>query len=286
MGLYHFILTRFNLFIWTKDKEGNKVRSMDWLKHRFALFERFCLPSIKAQTSNDFEWIVLFDSSTPEEFKEKINQYKAECPQMSPVFVEPKNGRRFAEIFRTEVLLRLSTYNMREDDRILTTYLDNDDALNVRFVEDLQKRMAALPNGTFLYYTDGLQLLTDHMYLMHICHPRNHFVSVVERANPTTLKTIYGYGSHYFIDRIPGVKIERVTKQPMWCEVVHERNMGNDAFSYKAKVVKDTELLAADYGLQEDVHYYRGQYLFRFLPRYIRSLVRICKARIRGRRFE
>lgn len=285
--VHHFILTRFNIFIWTKDKNGNKVRTRAWIEHRFALFERFCLPSIKAQTCKDFEWIVLFDSSTPEEFKAKIDQYREACPQLIPVFVEPQKGRQFASLFKTEVLSRLSCRSSQEGDRVLTTYLDNDDALNVRYVEDAQQRTLSMPFGAFLYYTDGYQLFTDRMYLMRICHPRNHFVSVVENASPEVLKTIYGYGSHYFIDRIPGATVERVPDLPMWCEVVHEKNMGNDAYSIKARRVKEGgEVLTKDFGLQEDVKSSLGLYLFNFIPRYVKRVVKGIKSRMRGYQFE
>ena len=285
MVIHHFILTRFNILLWTKDKKGNKVRTREWLEHRFALFERFCLPSIKNQTCKDFEWIVLFDSSTPEEYKVRIEQYEVEYPQLRPVYVEPKSGRYFAEIFREVVVSRLS--EIQGGERVLTTYLDNDDALNVRFVEDAQNRAKVLPLGSFLYYTDGYQLFTDKMYLMRICHPRNHFVSVVERSNPETLKTIYGYGSHYYIDRIPGVKIERVVDLPMWCEVVHEKNMGNDAYSLKAWRVSDAkELLASFFGLQEEVRSSLILYLFNYLPRYVKRVVKEVGSRVRGYQFE
>lgn len=284
---HHFILTRFNIFIWTKDKNGSKVRTRTWLEHRFALFERFCLPSIKYQTCKDFEWIVLFDTYTPKDFKEMITQYLSECPQMSPVYVEPKNARHFAEIFRAEVLTRLSNRRLKKEDRVVTTYLDNDDAINVRFVEDLQKRARSFSDKTFLYYTDGYQFFVDHKYLMRMRHPRNHFVSVVENANSETLKTIYGYGSHYFIDRIPGVKIERVIDLPMWCEVVHEKNMGNDAYSIRARMVAEGEsLMALNYGVQEEVKYSLGLYLFDFIPRRLKRFVRGIKSRIRGYQFE
>ena len=39
--LQHFILTRFNLLLWNKDKKGSKVRTIKWLEHRFALFEKY-----------------------------------------------------------------------------------------------------------------------------------------------------------------------------------------------------------------------------------------------------
>ena len=175
-NIQHFILTRFNLLLWNKDKNGNKVRTKGWLVHRYALFEQYCLPSIKNQTCQNFEWIVLFDSTTPEEYKKKIEEYTVECPQLIPIYVKPEGGPYFAQIFRDEVTKRL------EGNRVLTTYLDNDDALSIHFVEDLQKRVELLNNGTFINYVDGYQYYTDYKYVMHIHYPRNHFMSVVEEG--------------------------------------------------------------------------------------------------------
>ena len=274
---YHFLLTRFNLLLWNKDKEGNKVRSREWLEHRFRLFEKYCLPAIANQTCQDFEWIILFDSATPEKFKIKIDEYQKECPQMVPIYVEPKKGRLFAEIFREEVAKRVTT------ERVITSYLDNDDALNVGFVEDLQQRVQSLPDGTFIFYTDGYQFFTDHKYMMKIHYPRNHFVSVVESSNPTTLKTIYGYGSHYYIDKIKEARIEYVKDLAMWCEVIHKKNMGNDAYFLGARMVKDAEILKRDFALDEIIRYSVGLYIFRFLPRYGKTLLRRIGYRLRGR---
>ena len=305
----HFILTRFNLLLWNKDKEGNKVRTRGWLDHRFTLFEQYCLPSIKNQTCLDFEWIVLFDSTTPEEFKKKIGEYKKECPQLIPVYVEPQDGLHFARTFREEVARRLSLKvqefkcsrssnqeleNSRINLRVLTTYLDNDDALNVRFVEDLQKRVESLSDGTFISYSDGYQYYTDHNYLMQIHYPRNHFMSVVEEGNPAMIKTIYGYGSHYYIDKIPEVKIENVKNQLMWCEVIHEKNMGNDSYFLKARMVREAKgfgFMFRDSSTSEaakpsaSIKYGVEIYLFRYLPRYCKTLMRRIGYRLYGRQW-
>lgn len=262
----HFILTRFNLLLWNKDKEGNKVRPRDWLEHRFALFEQYCLPSMQNQSCKDFEWIVLFDSRTPDYLKKKIGEYQKGCPQQVPVYVEPLNGRYFADIFRLEVVKKLNSQH------VITTYLDND-ALSINFVKDLQKRSESLSNGTVINYTDGYQYYTDHSYLMQIHYPRNHFMSVIEEGNPATLKTIYGYGTHYYIDKIHGVNIENVRNQPMWCEVIHEKNIGNDAYFLNARLVSE----AKGFGLkvpESGLKYGLGMYLFRYLPRYIKTFVR------------
>lgn len=276
----HFILTRFNLRLWNKDKEGTAVRSREWLEHRFYLFEQYCLPSIKNQTCKDFEWIVLFDSSTPDEYKGRIDQWQAKCSQLIPIFVQPAEGRNFASIFRQEVIKRLKA------SKVITTYLDNDDALDIRFVEDLQARALKARVGQFINYTDGYQYYTDHKYLLRIHYPRNHFISVVEKGTPDKIKTIYGYGSHYYIEKIPGVKIEYVRRIPIWCEVIHEKNMGNDAyFLWGAKIIGDKGILQRDYAINETIESSFKLYVFRFLPRYFKTFLRRIKYFLFGRQW-
>ena len=279
MELQHFLLTRFNILLWRQDKEGKKVRTTKWLDHRFSLFERYCFPSIKNQTCQDFEWIVLLDSKTPDNFRERITCYQMECPQLIPVFVEPKNGWRFAEIFKTEIVKRLNAK------RVLSTYLDNDDALNVGFVEDLKHRVTTVSDGTFFYYDEGYQYYTEDQFMMQIHYPRNHFVSVVERGDAATVKGIFGHGRHYYIDSIEEANIEHIKTKPMWCEVVHEKNVLNDAnFFLHTKMVCDANRLRLEFAIGETVRYGMDIYLRRFLPRYIKTFGRRAKRFIDGKR--
>ena len=282
--IQHFILTRFNLLLWNKDKEGAKVRTTKWLKHRFLLFEKYCLPSIKHQTCQNFKWIVLFDNTTPERYKAKIEKYLNECPQLVPVFVEPERGRYFADIFRNEIVKQLNDDHKDNGNRVLTTYLDNDDALNVRFVEYLRRRVQTLSDETFIYYDEGYQFYTDHKYMMQINYPRNHFVSYVENSNPDTVKSVFGFGGHYYVYTIKGAKIEHVKNLPMWCEVVHEKNMLNDAYFLGATMVKDDNTLRNDFAVDEIVKHGMGIYLCRFLPRYIKTFRRRTVERLFGRK--
>lgn len=253
---------------------------MEWLEHRFTLFERYCLPSIKNQSCQNFDWIVLFDSNTPDRFRARIDAYQKLCPQMVPVFVEPEHGRYFATIFRDEMAKRL------HGERALSTYLDNDDALNLRFVEDLQQRAETLADGTFIRYSDGYQFYTEGRFMLQIHYPRNHFVSVVEKGDPSTIKGIFGYGRHFYIDVIAGVRIETVSGLPMWCEVVHEKNMINDAnFLIGTKVIKDKKVLREIFSVNEDVDAGMGVYCFKFLPRYMRTFMKRAKNKLFGRKW-
>jgi hypothetical protein len=75
----HFLITRFNLAfeVWSQDKNHNLVRTDDWLqKKRIQLFEEYCLPSISKQTNQDFDWIILFDVSSPDFLKSRINDLR------------------------------------------------------------------------------------------------------------------------------------------------------------------------------------------------------------------
>ena len=276
--IQHFILSRFNLRLWNRDKSGSSVRTLGWLDHRFSLFERYCLPSIAGQTCKDFTWIVLYDSHTPDKYKCLIAEYQRICPQLIPVYVDPQDGQYFARIFREEVRKRLVP-----SVRVLTTYLDNDDALNVHFVEDIQNRVENLLDGSFITYIDGYQYYTEHNYAMRIRYPRNHFISVVEKYDLSQFLTIYGFGSHYYIVKIPGVRIEQITDSRMWCEVIHEKNMGNDAYFLHATMVQNKDLLQREFAIDKAIQHGLGLYLFRFLPRYARTFVRRVKNRLFGR---
>ena len=68
----HFILTRFNVLMKTAPAAAagapRKGLDPEWLKRRFDLFERVCLPSVDRQTEGAFQWLVFLDWATPVPF--------------------------------------------------------------------------------------------------------------------------------------------------------------------------------------------------------------------------
>ena len=74
----HVIMTRFNMP--TPGRESHIRSRPGWLAGRFELFERYCLPSIAAQTTRDFHWVVYFDVETPPEFRARIEACRAVFP--------------------------------------------------------------------------------------------------------------------------------------------------------------------------------------------------------------
>lgn len=77
------------------------------------------------QTNQTFKWIVLFDSETPEFYKKKIQHYQNICKLFCPCFVEAYKSRYFVSVFREEIQKRIE----KNTNLLITTYLDNDDAL-------------------------------------------------------------------------------------------------------------------------------------------------------------
>lgn len=244
------------------------------------MFEKFCLPSILGQTNKEFEWIVLFDTETPESYKQKIEGYRSICPQFVPLFVKPEQGKYFCQIFKNEVSKRMTS------EFILTTYLDNDDALSKDFVEDLQGRAVEVGSKAFICYLDGFQYFSDSNLLLKVRYPTNHFISLLEKGDRETLRMVYGYGSHAYINKIPGVKIVYIPDSPLWCEVVHERNMVNDAyFLSEATMIREGKFLKEKFSIEESVHFGIGLYMFRYIPRYIKTFFRRAKYFLFGRKW-
>lgn len=249
MNCATFILTRFNLSLWPADKNGKSTRTGQWLQQRFELFERFCFPSVQHQSVQDFEWIVLFDSETPAIYRDKMKEYKRALPGFMPYFVPAKSGLYFAYIFQSIVSSKVAV-----GDKVITTYLDNDDALRFDYIETV-KRLAAGAGDSpmFISFKYGLQYFTSLNIALSISFPTNHFISLAETyTEGYRLKTVFGYGSHMGIEGYRGTRVLYVDdrEQAGWVEVVHESNVVNEVrLTWKRRLVRDIHKLQEEYGI-------------------------------------
>lgn len=280
-----FVLTRFNIPLWNKDKRGRPVLTDKWLAQRFELFDSFCLPSIKKQSLQDFKWIVLFDEDTPLLYKEKIERYKNECIPFSPYFVSKKEGRSFAQIFKRYIL-----QETEKGDIIITIYLDNDDALRYDYVETITKTALNVPDKTFISFRYGLQYYTELNIATRVSYRKNHFICLVEKyENPQSVKTVYGYGSHINVGSYKGTNwmLIETSKKEEWVELVHESNMDNDVrMTFDTHLITDTEKLNREYGIEIKLaEKSRSIYYTRFLGRVLWEFFRHIRLRIFGRKW-
>lgn len=255
----HFILTRFNVRLYPKDKKGNNTLTPEWLEHRFQLFERYTLPSLSAQTCKDFKWIVLIDRETPQAYKERLEGCVERCPNLHIIRVRSDKGYLSTQVFR-EVIQR----DMKEvygenfkDGQVLTTWMDNDDSLAIDFVERVQQEAAKLSvkRPTFIVFHYGLQYFTQREVAVRHRFKNNHFISLIEVIQSDDLpKTVFGYGNHWYVysfDEQCDIHQVANKDKAAWIEVVHNRNVANDILPrmFWYRPISDTHLLEKEFGL-------------------------------------
>lgn len=211
----HVVLTRFNIA--TSGREARIRNQAGWLSGRFDLFERYCLPSMAAQTSRDFRWLVFFDEATPGEFVSRIE----ECRKLAcfePVFsgLFPASG--WGDAVQSAV--------GPEAEYVLTTRLDNDDAICPSFLatlraeaEQLLHRGASVPFA--LNWTRGAILSSGAVYIQE--HRSNAFLSLIEPCGRRP-RTVMG---HPHMSMRSYCRVFQCGDRPGWLQVVHGGNVSN-----------------------------------------------------------
>ncbi|MCU1507389.1 MAG: hypothetical protein QOG18_1762 [Microbacteriaceae bacterium] len=206
--LNHVLLTRFNL---PSAGVESSIRARDgWLDDRVDLFERYCLPSVLAQSNQNFSWIIYFDPQSPAWLLNRIDGYAAEgvC---RPIFR--------ASVDRPQLLADVRSASLAERDLLITTNLDNDDGLAIDFVDRLQRAEIDHPRSA-VYLTNGLISSRDGLYLRHDRH--NAFCSVRESSlDPVTCWSDW----HNLLGR--SMPVVELGGEPAWLQVVHGANVSN-----------------------------------------------------------
>ena len=80
----HLLFTRFNIN--SADTLSCRLDPA-YLKVRFELFERYCLPSVQNQTNQNFIWLLLLDENTPNDYKDRIKLYQEKYGRITPIYL-------------------------------------------------------------------------------------------------------------------------------------------------------------------------------------------------------
>jgi Putative rhamnosyl transferase len=227
----HVLLTRFNL-----PSEGYEslVRAKEgWLRERIALFERYCIPSVRAQTNQAFHWIIYFDPESHEWLKQRIENH-VEDKLYTPIFRK--------SVSLSELLGDIRGLSIIESPRLITTNLDNDDALATDFVERIQKS-APSQGKKAVYLAHGIIKSGPRLYLR--VDRTNAFCSVAcDWASPTSCWSDW----HTRLAKsMPSVELHG---EPAWLQVVHGRNVCNRV---SGRLVSSSEYTRLFPGLLDDV---------------------------------
>ncbi|MEA3446443.1 MAG: glycosyltransferase [Bacteroidota bacterium] len=132
----HFIITAFSYRGYTKDINWRDPLNKKNLEHRFQLFQLSCLPSMLNQVEQDFTWILIVDPDLPNEYRERLRKL---ISGRSNSFLH-----NFDKVTDLGSLLWLKPYINKNAEFIITTKLDDDDAIFTSFTEYVKKHVEKL----------------------------------------------------------------------------------------------------------------------------------------------
>jgi len=136
MNIQHFVITRFCCKTYDNGS-GKKPRlhplSYINLETRFRLLEMICLPSLMAQSNQNFTWIILIDPELDNKDQNRLKQIALQQPNTILHQCLP--------LIDFLSLNWLEQYIEDGTNYVLTSNLDDDDAVPVDFVKHLHKRI-------------------------------------------------------------------------------------------------------------------------------------------------
>jgi hypothetical protein len=227
----HFIITRFNIVPCDDSiiNDDSQVTDEAYLSERFRLFDLYCFPSVKNQTNKNFAWLCLFYDQTPEKWKLKIDEYKAQLPNFTPIFCsyEQRNGSKellllLDKTIKTEVNKSASHPNF-----ILTTRIDNDDAIHKLLINNLQNYFLEPQEEMVLNYANGLHYIPQYNVLKNYINEKGHFCTLIE-TNSQCVKTVLSFPHNDLPSSLKSVCLKEKTR--MWIEIIHRTNELNTTY--------------------------------------------------------
>lgn len=234
----HFLLTRFNVIMPSSglSRQLNEIdvaTDIEYLTERFRLFKKYTIPSIKSQTSDNFTWIICFDSETPSAFKNQISTLHENNKRFIPIFINENDD------LNAKIKEIICSY---EADICITSRIDNDDAIAVSYIEEVQKLAREQYSKKYVaIFNDGFQYNEKDCIVSRYHFPKNHFSSLIEVASkPSNIITEFGHMN--IGDHLPVREINTI--EPMWLEVIHSNNVSNRShMGGSNSIVKDKNAL-------------------------------------------
>jgi len=131
MSIRHLLLTQFSI---PAPQAPGRNRDVSWLRFRLHLLSVIGVPSVRSQTSSDFEWILMIDRHSGPWVLEELGRMLHGLPAtLLPV------GEDWKADLRAALLRRQGSSHL------LTSQLDSDDAIAPQFIESV--RAQARPGG-------------------------------------------------------------------------------------------------------------------------------------------
>ena len=241
MALEHFIVTRFNLksSVWKESLDKKKVLTPEWHQHRLGIFLKYCYPSIRNQSNQNFTWYVFFDPKISSKTRGTLQKLEQEYPNFVPVYCKD------IEHQKDELIKQIKRKVQDKQTFIVTTRLDNDDILHKDFIQTVQDAFQLKREKAVVDIISGYQLdiSTNKNLLYYASFKGNPFISLGE--NLTELQTVLDRMHHdWGLDH----RVITITKKRLWIQLIHGKNMSNKIPPYFFRAVNAN---FEDFGIEQ-----------------------------------
>lgn len=222
MMFEHFLITRFNLKNpnWGLTKNKEAILDEKWMEERMILFENYCLSSVANQSNTNFKWLLFFDTTTSDFYKNKIAELLKKHTRFIPIYIDGM------ALFH-DSLLNYVRENTNEKPYLITSMIDNDDCIHKEYINEVQRQFDS-QDFLAIDFINGYTIqIEPEIILSKKDHIFNPFISLIEKnSNP---KTVWHY-DHNIWKKEP--RIKSVYGKRVWMSVIHGKNKVNGFDGY------------------------------------------------------
>jgi len=217
-----FLLTRFNIYSGSELKFDPET-DVDYLRHRFELFDKYTVPSVYSQTARDFKWIVLFSDRLPNEFVKKVTEYEEKYEFFEGRYLSKEQVFPKRYMLNESIKKIISDYTQGE---VILTRMDNDDVIADNYLENVKNAAEKhhLNYNFAINFSRGLQYDETNKVLIKYNRPHNHFFSICTHISDDFIEPLCQ--NHENIMENMELR-EEDSSFPQWMEIIHGNNLSN-----------------------------------------------------------
>jgi len=243
MMFTHILLTRFNL----RGSNESCPPSYEWMRTRILLFKKYCFPSVCNQSNKDFKWIIYIDRSTDSSFLETLTYLCKDLPNILHV----KLADSWQSVIEQSLYSDISKLIKPDSKVLITTRLDNDDAIHKNFIHDIQNEFKNYSfkdsvNKVALNLTQGYCFKEMPYELTFYRHFSNPFISLCEKLDEDRdFKTVLHKWHDHYLTQVEFPLIQLDT-HPYWIQIIHSNNISNTVLGNPVLNKKELENFGID----------------------------------------
>ena len=217
----HILITRFNLKneTWVQDKNQVKVLDASWLEKRYQLFDKYCFPSIKNQTEQDFIWLVYFDTETPKEYKRRNSAFADHFKNFIPIYKD--SFKHFVADLSHDIKKVLGD----NVSFLITSRIDNDDAFHEDAIKTIQAQFNNQSRAIIDLRTGYCLQIKPQSRLYKANFELGPFISLIEKINNGVFETVL-CRAHKDWEKVNDLSII-INTDMLWAQIIHEHNLVN-----------------------------------------------------------